>query len=207
MAFKHRVHHWFRFIRAIKTWQLIIILILSIGASAYLLRQNNLGMVERREAVKLADENNGNVKQALLDLQHYVSQHMNTGLGDGLVLQSAYQRAYNAALQKSLNTTNPNSQLYTQVELECRSVFARTHSFPQYTQCAHDKLSSLAPGQDPLAKFTPPATELFRYNYVSPAWSPDLAGLMVLLTGLIGLIILSRSIAYWAIRAILRSHQ
>lgn len=189
-----------------KTWQLIIIVILLAGASAYLLRQNNLGMIERRDAVKAADEDNGDVKQSLLNLQHYVSEHMNTGLGDGLVLQNAYQRAYNTALQNSLNTSNPNSQFYTQVELECRAVFKRTHSFPAYTQCAHDKLSTLAPGQDPLAKFSAPSTDLFRYNYVSPLWSPDLAGLTVLLTVVVTVVIVSRSITYLAVRAILRSH-
>jgi hypothetical protein len=206
VAFKRKLYRWFKIVRYVKTWQLFLLLILLVFGSAYFLRQNSLGMDELRTAVKTADEEAGDTKQALLNLQHYVAGHMNTSLGEGIVLQSAYQKAYNTALQKSLNYTNPNSQLYTQVELECRAVFKRTHSFPAYTQCAHEKLSKLAPGQDPLSSFTPPASDLFHYNYASPAWSPDLAGFSVLLTVVVAFVLVGRAVAYVAIRAILRSH-
>ena len=123
------------------------------------------------------------------------------------MLQGSYKRVYDAAAQKAVNVSNPTSQAYTQVELECRPIFNRTHSFPAYTQCAREKLSKLTPGQDALSSFVPPSPDLFRYNYVSPVWSPDLAGLSVLLTLLTGVILLGRMASYLVLRAILRAHQ
>ena len=206
MAFKHHAHHWFRLIRAVKVWQLILLLLALVGASAYLLRQNNLEMVALRDAVKVADEENGDTKQALLNLQRYVTAHMNTSLGDGIVLQSSYKRAYDVAAQKAVSAGNPASKIYAQVELQCRPVFARTHSFPAYTQCAREKLSSLAPGQDTLSSFHAPSTDLFRYNYLSPVWSPDLAGIAVLASIFTLLIILARVTSYLILRSILHRH-
>jgi hypothetical protein len=207
VAFKRKLHHWFRIIRAVKVWQLLLLLVLLGLASAFLLRQNNLGMVELREAVKKADKEDGDVKKALLNLQHYVSAHMNTDLGDGVALQDSYKRAYDAAVQKAVDTSNPNSKIYEQVELECRPVFQRTNSFPAYTECAREKLSTLAPGQDAINDLHLPPAELFRYNYTSPLWSPDAAGITLLLTGVVALVLVARMVSYLILRAILRTHQ
>ncbi len=207
MAFKHQVYRWFKVVRAVKVWQLLILLAILIGAAAYLLRQNNLEMVSLRDAVKVADEESGDVKLALTNLQHYVTAHMNTSLGDGIALQGSYKRAYDAAAQKALSAANPSSQIYEQVELQCRPVFKRTHSFPAYTQCAREKLSTLAPGQDSLTNFAPPSADLFKFNYVSPLWSPDLAGFTVLTAVFVGVLLVARIVGYLVLRAILRAHQ
>lgn len=208
VAYKHRLHHIVAIVRGIKVWQLLILLALLAGASAYFLRQNSLEMVNYRNAVKDADENGGDTKKALRELQNYVTNHMNTSLGDGIVLHAAQKRAYDVAASKAADVTNPASQIYTQVELECRPVFKRTHSFPAYTQCAREKLAVLMPpGQDPLASLQLPSADLFKYNFLSPLWSPDLAGFSVLATILVGLTILARLVTYLSLRAILRRHQ
>jgi hypothetical protein len=207
VALKHHLHHWFRIIRRLKVWQLLIILALFVVASAFLLRQNNLEMVRLRSLVEQADQQNGDVQKALLNLQHYMSGHMNTSLGDGVALQYSYQRAYEAAVQAAANSSNPQAALYTQVELECRPVFERTQSFPAYTQCAHDRLAQLSPGQDALTALKAPPAELYKVNYTSPLWSPDVAGFGVLLAVLTGLMLMSRLIAYLVLRAILRAHR
>jgi hypothetical protein len=207
VALKHKLHHWFRIVRAVKVWQLLVLLVLLGLASAFLLRQNNLGMIELREAVQRADKEGGDVKKALLELQHYVSAHMNTNLGEGVALPSSYKRAYDTAVQKAVSTSNPNSKIYEQVELECRPVFQRTNSFPAYTECAREKLSTLAPGQDALTNVHVPPPDLFRYNYHSPLWTPDAAGITLLLTVVVALILVARLITYLILRAVLRAHQ
>ena len=207
-AFKHRLHHVAAIVKGIKVWQLLILLVVCAAGSAYFLRQNNLEMVNYRNAVKDADENDGDTKTALRNLQNYVTNHMNTSLGDGIVLQTAYKKAYDAAASKAANLNNPASQIYTQVELECRPVFKRTQSFPAYTQCARDKLAVLMPpGQDALANLQAPSTDLFKYNFLSPLWSPDLAGFFVLGTVVVAVALLARSLTYLTLRAILRRHQ
>jgi hypothetical protein len=207
VALKHRLHHWYTVIRRLKTWQLLLVLALFVLVSAFLLRQNNLEMVRLRAAVEQADQQNGDVGKTLLDLQHYVSSHMNTDLGDGIALQYSYQRAYEAAVQAAASSTNPQAALYSKVEEECRPVFQRTHSFPAYTQCAHDRLSQLAPGQDALGALKTPPADLFKVNYTSPLWSFDAVGITVVLTILVALMLIVRLASYLILRAILRAHR
>lgn len=204
---KGRLHHIFVRIREVKTWQLVIIFLALLSMSAFFLRQNNLRMIELRNLVKKADEENAGVDKALRNLQNYVTAHMNTELGDGIALQHSYERAYTAAVEEAAKSTNPNAAIYTQVELECRPVYERTRSFPAYTQCAHEKLSQLAPGQDALASLKTPSPDLYRFSFISPIWSPDLAGFAVLVTIFTSIIIIVRVAAYWILHAILRTHR
>ncbi len=205
---KPKLHHILTVIKRVKTWQLIILLVVCAVFGAFLLRQNNLKMIELRNLVTKADEDPaGDTKKALTDLQTYVSSHMNTNLGNGIYLQETYQRAYTTAVQAAVTATNPNSKVYEQVELECRPVYQRTHSFPAYTQCAHEKLGQLAPGQDALSSLKTPQIDLYHYNFISPLISFDGAGVFVILTGVIALLIVVRFIAYVMLRALLRTRR
>lgn len=207
MINRRRVHHFLVVIKRIKSWQLILLLVALGLCAAFFLRQNNLRMVELRNAVLAADEDeNGDVQTALVQLQNYVGNHMNTSLGDGIYLQQTYQRAYAAVIQSAANATDPNAALYEQVELECREVYTRTSSFPAYTQCAHDKLSTLLPGENALEKLNLPSTDLYHYNFYSPAISFDLAGIFVILTGVIAILLLVRIITYFTLKLLLSPH-
>lgn len=202
---KKLLHHWLVQLRRVKTWHLLAAFVLLAGVSAFLLRQNNLHMIELRNLVMKADEDpNGDTKQALLNLQRYVSTHMNTDLGEGLYLQNSYRRAYDAAVQQAVTATNPNARLYDQVELECRPVFQRTNSFPAYTRCAAEKLSQLAPGHDPLSNLKTPPVDLYHYNFVSPRISFDPAGISVLLTLFVAVLIVMRLVGYAALKLLLK---
>ncbi|HEU5187551.1 MAG TPA: hypothetical protein VFT87_03540 [Candidatus Saccharimonadales bacterium] len=205
MANKRKLHHWLTVLRRVKTWQLLLLLAVFFGLSLFLLRQNNLGMVERRNLVKQADEENSNVLVALTNLQQYVNAHMNTHLGAGVFLEHSYQRAYDAALKEAASVVNPNSAVYIQAENQCRQEFG-SRSFQQYLQCVQQKVTSLAPGRDPLADVKVPPAELFRYNFISPSWSLDPAGIVVLFTAFIGVIILARVLGYIALKLLLRRH-
>lgn len=207
MVDKRKLHHRLTVLKKAKTWQLLILLVVFGLGSAYLLRQNNLQMVELRNLVTKADEDAGDTKTALMNLQHYVSQHMNTDLGSGIYLQETYQRAYAAAVQQAVNTTNPQAKLYEQVELECRPVYERTRSFPAYTLCAKEKLDKLAPNQDALANVKTPSADLYHYNFASPFISFDAAGIFVIITGVIALIIIIRLVAFAALTVLLRTRR
>lgn len=203
---KRKIHHWLTIVRRVKTWQLIVLLIVCGALAAFLLRQNNLSMVVLRNAVTQADADpNADTKTALTNLQKYVAAHMNTNLENGIYLDQTYKRAYDAAIAAAVNATNPQAAVYTQVELQCRPVYQSTHSFPAYTQCAHDKLSQLTPGQDALASLKAPNVDLYHYNFVSPIISFDPAGIFVIITGVIGLIIIARIMTYLVLKMFLRA--
>jgi hypothetical protein len=208
VANKRKLHHWLVVIKHVRTWQLILLLILLTGLSAYLLRQNNLGMVERRNLVKQADESSGDVVPALSDLQHYVSTHMNTGLGEGIFLEHTYQRAYDQVVQQAAGSITANNQAYKDVEAGCRQQYIKVGSFSTYLKCIENGLKSLTPGKDPLASVKAPPQELFKYNFVSPAWSLDWAGLAALATLLVAVLVILRIAGYITLQLLLkmRSH-
>ncbi len=178
------------------TWQLLVALLLLIFISATLLRLNNIGMIERRAAVAEADKNGDKAKIAsrLLDLQRYVSSHMNSSLDSGLYLETSYSRDRDRALASASSASNPNSEIYKQASLECRSRFVGgVASFRNdYVQCVVQKVGVLSPGQDPASSLKLPRADLYRYNFVSPAWTPDAAGLSVLITLLLAFWIAGR---------------
>lgn len=204
MVEKRKAHHWLVVVKQVKTWQLIMALVLLVGLSAYLLRQNNLGMVERRNAVKQADESNGDTQAALTELQRYVAAHMNTDLGEGVFLDHTYQRAYDKEVQQAAASVSTNSQAYKDTEAACRNQYTRGGSFSAYIKCVQDGLKSLSPGSDPLASVKVPPAELFKFNFVSPVLSLDLAGLAVLATLLVGLLLVIRIMLYMALKAVLK---
>lgn len=210
MSDKRKIHHWWRVVRRVKVWQLILLLIVGCVLSVELLRQNNLGMIEKRNLVKMADqqEDDTQTKQALVNLQNYISSHMNTSMGDkGVYLERTYQRAYERVVQNGLKDDSASRNLYNDADTECQSVFNKTYSFPAYTQCVAEKLATQG-ASDPLANVQAPSVDLYRYNFVSPIWTPDAAGFVVLFTGLVGAILVGRILLTLILFLILRSrHQ
>lgn len=195
---------------ALRTWQLLLMLVPLIFVSATLLRMNNLGMVERRDAVMSADKagDTDAIQRSLADLQQYVSGHMNTDMGKGLYLQYSYNRAYDAALTAASEATNPNSAVYQQASIDCRSRFVGgVESFRNdYVQCVLQRVAALAPGTDATASANLPKSDSYRFDYVSPLWSPDFAGLFVLLTGVVLLLILIKATSYAVFRLLVRRY-
>lgn len=191
-----------------KTWQLILILILLAFTSATLLRWNNLGMDARRAAVIQADTsgNPEKTRQALSELQRYVSSHMNTDLGKGVYLEEAYRRDREAAIAAATDSTNPNSAVYQQASMECRARFrGGTESFRNdYVQCVTERVGSMSQAAQDSVKL--PNPEAYRHDYASPYWSPDLAGISVAFTLLTGFAILVRLLMFGLSRLLLKRH-
>lgn len=190
--------------RSIRTWQLLLVFVLFFALSIYLLRQNNLNMIKLREAVKTADLQNSDVQGALSALQQYVTSHMNTNLGEGIYLEKTYQRAYDRAVQAKLQVGSSSSTAYQQADRDCRAVFSNTYSFQAYIQCVTAKITALGSAQDPLAGVKAPSTDLYRHNFASPIWTPDLAGWTVLITILLFIIILIKLLLTWILYLITR---
>lgn len=200
---KRKLHHVLVVLRRVKFWQLILLFILLVALSAYLLRQNNLRMIEFRNLAKQADEQNKDVAQALANLRNYVANHMNTSMGSGIYLEHSYQRAYDQAVQEA-GKSGAGSALYQQADRECQSLFSKTASFQAYLQCVADKITASGSAQDPLAAVKAPPADLYRYNFASPVWSLDVAGFMLLMTALLGLIIIGRFLLELGIYVLLR---
>jgi hypothetical protein len=191
----------------VKFWHLAVLFIVMLVVTAFLLRQNNLHMIEYRNLLKQADEQNKDIPQALANLRNYVGNHMNTSLGSGVYLEHSYQRAYDAAVQEA-GKTGASAAVYQQADKDCQSLFSKTASFQAYIQCVTDKIAASGSAQDPVAAIKAPPADMYRYNFASPNWSPDVAGFAVLFTIALGLIIFGRFVLEWVIYFMLkRAHQ
>ncbi len=199
-----------RKVRRLKTWQLIIILFLGVILSATLLRLNNLQMVERRTAVIAADEKGDPeaIRSAVIELQRYVTGHMNTSLGNGFFLSRTYERDRDAALAAANQSTNPNSAVYQQASIDCRSRFhgGRESFRNDYVQCVIERVSAMSPQTDVEQTLALPKADAYKINFSSPFWSPDLAGLAVAFCVLVTLVILGRALLTLGLRMLLRRH-
>ncbi|HET9721586.1 MAG TPA: hypothetical protein VFP32_00965 [Candidatus Saccharimonadales bacterium] len=152
-------------------WAFIICGIVCILA----LRHNNQQMIKLRDAVYTADKNNGDVNTALNNLRRYVYSHMNTDLSSGnnnikppIQLKYTYQRLIDSE-QSQLQAAN--SQIYTDAQNYCQSI---NHAYYGTTRvpCVQAYVSSH--GVD--TTLAPVPTGLYEFDFVSPSWSPDLAG-------------------------------
>lgn len=176
-----------------------------VAASAFFMRQNNLRMIELRNLVMQADEQNKDIPAALNNLQSYIATHMNTSMGDrGIYLEHSYQRAYDAAVQKAAQGGSASAVTYQQADKACQDLFSKTSSFPAYIQCVTDKVAASGAAADPIASIQAPSADLYRFNFAAPVWSPDVAGFTLLTAMLVAAIIAFRLTLMWVIYMLLR---
>ena len=198
-------HYWQQIAR-VRTWQLVVIALLLTIISATFLRLNNLGMVERRSAVIKADESGDKVaiKNALVDLQHFMSAHMNTQMNGGIYLSKSYERDRAIVLESANNASNPQSAVYQQASIECRAKWqGGVESFRNdYVQCVIDRVSALSSASTPVVKL--PKVDNYRYDFSSPLWSFDAAGFFVFLTGVTLVAIVVRVVSSLILSAVVR---
>ena len=206
MADKRQAQRSIRQLQRIKTWQLVVLLILSSFVSATLLRLNNIGMIERRDAVLSADEQGKDevTTLRLYDLQRYVSAHMNTDMSGGIYLEAGYKRDTKIAYDKASNDSNPNGNVYKKAQAVCAPKFS-SFSYA-YIQCTTDELAKYPSSQSLISDVNAPRADSYKHVFISPVWSPDFAGWSVLITAAIGLMILARLTAMLVLRTILKRH-
>lgn len=204
MADKRQVRRNLRQLQRVKTWQLVILLLLFGFVAATFLRLNNIGMVERRDAVMAADKDGSlDVIQArLYDLQRYVSAHMNADMGT-IYLENQYKRDSQRLIDQASGDNNPNGNIYKKAQEVCAPRFS--HYSQAYLQCTVDYLAQYSPAGDLSSTVSLPKADLYRYSYVSPLWTPDFAGWSVLACLFIILVIIARLIGLVVLRILLKT--
>lgn len=192
----------------IRTWQLVVMLIIGLMVSAAFLRINSLEMDDRRAAVYEADAKGDpeEIKRAIIELQQYVSSHMNTSLGTGFYLEQSYNRDRESAINTVATTENPNAAVYQQASIDCRNRFqGGVESFRNdYVTCVAERVRALSPSQDPESGLNLPKAEQYHYNFASPLWSPDLAGFAVLFCVIVTSVIVLRIVAAIILRLLIK---
>jgi hypothetical protein len=136
------------------------------------LRHNNQAMVKLRDAVYAADKDGKDVNPALNNLREYVYDHMNTSLSSGnnnikppIQLKYTYQRLYEAK-QNQLQVANQKT--FNDAQSYCISSGQASFDSP----CVQNYVVNHGVKD---ASINIPAG-LYQFDFISPSWSPDLAG-------------------------------
>jgi len=203
---KHLHHFWTRF-RRVKPWYFVVLALISGVICVFALRANNLRMVELREAVYTADKDNGDTETALRNLREYVYGHMNTDLAGGahavyppIQLKYTYERLVE---EQNSKLKDANSELYNNAQIYCEQAIPTGFSGSNRLACIQTYLKEHGTSAD--VKSIP--KNLYQFDFVSPFWSPDLAGWSMVATVLLLLVAAVLWLARNVIRHLLRSHK
>lgn len=167
------------------------------------LRNNNQTMVKLRADVYASDQAGSDVNTALNNLRKYIYGHMNTDLSGGgnaikppIQLKYTYERLL--AVQQQAAAAS-NSQIYTEAQSFCQSqnqAFYGTTRVP----CVQDYVASHG------VKTALIPTALYQFDFVSPTWSPDLAGWSLVVTAAMLLGFITSFLFQFLTKRSLRSH-
>ena len=175
---KLQLHHTRTKLHHVKPWYLLVIALVSGVVCVFALRANNQHMLKLRDAVYTADRNDTDVQAALNNLQAYVTAHMNTNLSTGTSVYPPIQLkyTYNRLVQQAqaAAASQPDTQLYTDAQTYCQQQDPVDFSGHNRVPCIEQYVESHGGTVAPTGVTIPDA--LYKFAFVSPSWSPDLAG-------------------------------
>lgn len=176
---KRRLHHYWRKIHAVNHWHFFLLSIVFLVIGVYCMRQNNLAAIRLRDKVVAADKANKDVETPLRELRQYVYSHMNTDLSSGTGVQHPIQLKYRydrlvAAEKARVNAAS--GDIYTKAQKVCEAKFPAGFSGSGRIPCIEEYVSNsgVKPNAIP--------DDLYKFNFVSPRWAPDWAGVSLLLS-------------------------
>jgi len=186
---KKHLHHIWRKLPPILPWYFLIAAILAGSLSVYGLRSNNLQMIQLRNAVFAADKSGGDVETALKNLREFVYAHMNTSLDSGSSVKPPIQLKYRydrlVAAEKA-RVDAANAQVYTDAQNYCQALYPASFSGGPRVPCITAYVTSHGTQAQPIPE------SLYKFDFVSPSWSPVLAGWSLVATALLLLLFIVR---------------
>ncbi len=136
-------------------------------------------MLRLREAVYVADKNNGDTESALKDLRVYIYSHMNTSPSSGgiaikppIQLKYTYERL---VLAEKARVAAANTKIYSNAQSYCESQID-SFSGRSRVPCIEDYVAKNGVNEKPIED------SLYKFDFVSPKWSADVAGISLLVS-------------------------
>lgn len=187
---KRSLHHLWTKLRPFGSFYFLgaAIVLMILGVLA--MRQNNLTALELRDEVAKVDEQDGDVEAALRRLREHVVNHMNSDLGGGATniqqpvqLKFRYERLVAAEKER---VSKENEKVYNEAQIDCERRFPEGLSGRGRVPCIEEYVSAHS------AKEQPIPDSLYKFDFISPRWSPDLAGFCLLFSGVFLLLFMVR---------------
>lgn len=178
---KRYVRKLWKKLKPINTWYFLGAFLIFLGIGTYAIRQNNVRSIELREAVLEADKNGGDVEGALQDLREHIHAHMNAGLSSNTLQQPVqlkyrYERLLEEQQQR---VAEQNQELYAAAQMYCERQFGGGSLRDQRVPCVQQYITER--GGEGVQEIP---DDLYKFDFVAPRWSPDVAGWSLLLAGL-----------------------
>jgi len=170
---KRHLHHTWRKIRPISAWYFLVLAIFFFGLGVYAMRQNNLKAIELRDAVIAADKANKDVEKPLRELREFMYAHMNTDLSNDTGVQQPIQLKYRydrLVAKEKARVEKANESVYTRAQSICERRYPAAGSGPNRIACIERYVTDNGVEE----RSIPDA--LYKFDFASPRWSPDLAG-------------------------------
>ncbi|MBR2589221.1 hypothetical protein IKE84_02685 [Candidatus Saccharibacteria bacterium] len=207
----------------VKTWQLLLILVLLLFIYATLLRFDHIKMTDLRTAVITADESGSDeeIANALTELKNFTFSHTVINVveknGKSLItfgtgpiyLEHQYERkaeeALNKAEQQASTDENPNGNVFAKAMEVCKPLAIQNGwawNSQGYLDCMTGEIAKYPTSETIEDTFmaTLPPTGLFRYDFVSPIISPTLSGLVAIVCLVLTVVIFIRFITWCVLR-------
>ncbi|HTE58677.1 MAG TPA: hypothetical protein VK694_08130 [Verrucomicrobiae bacterium] len=198
VASKRHLHHWLVRLRPYGVGYFVAAFLVLGVVALFALRQNNLGAVRLRDQLLEVDKQNGDVEAALGKLREYMYSHMNaqlsndTGIYPPIQLKYTYERL-SAAEKQRVQTAN--QKIYNDAQKTCEALVPNGLSGSGRIPCIQQYVDTKGQKEQSV----PDA--LYKFDFVSPAWSPDLAGFLVVLAFMALILLIARIAAALWLRA------
>lgn len=170
---KRSLHHIGSRIATIHIGYFLLPFILSSVITVMALRDNNLRMIQLQNEVYKADETNTDIEGSLQRLRQHIHAHMNTdpstvnNVYPPIQLQHTYQRLVAAEKQRVQQQT---ANVYTDAQRFCEQQNPSGVSGRGRVPC----IEAYVTERKVTERKIPDA--MYKFDFVSPRWSPDLAG-------------------------------
>jgi len=182
----------------VTVWGFLILAVFSgvVTLNAYI--GNSREAKARYEKLLAVDAAGGDVEGALYSLRSYMYAHMNTELGNPLgikpiiQLRNTYTRLETAEKARVAAAKEANANLYNTAQQVCEQLIPDGLSGRGRIPCITEYVTTHAQSE----KENNIPEDLYKFEFVSPRWSPDTAGYGILITSLLTLIFLFRWITY-----------
>lgn len=187
---KRKLHHIWASIRPVRAFYFLLAASVCFIIGLNALRQNNLTAIRLRDEVAKVDEQNGDVEAALKKLREHVYSHMNSNLSGGstniqqpVQLKFRYERLLSAEKKR---VSAENEKIYNDAQVDCERRFPAGLSGSNRIPCIEEYVSSRSTKEQTIPD------GLYKFDFISPSWSPDLAGISLLLSAVFALLFIVR---------------
>ena len=167
------------------TWRLLFTSFFFFGLGLFFLRSNNITALEKYRSVIKADENNGSVYEKLNDLQNYTFSHLNSDVGRPVQLVNTYNRDANkvfSVAQDRLDRDGKKRDVYLEAQKICE---AKGIPITARAQCAAEYVLANNPDiEQAKLEVNLPDKALYSFDFASPRWAWDAAGISLFIGAL-----------------------